>query len=80
MFKPHFGWTAREFEGAKNAAVGLRANMFLKRRLGVPTLYEHEGMFRALLLVDVEACATWLGNNWPLNGPEYLQHLGAPVR
>ena len=75
-----FGRTPRELDGAENAPIGLRAKVRLERRLGFPPLDEHDGLLRALLLVDVAGGAAGLGQHRPLDGPEDLEHLGTSVR
>ena len=73
-----FGWSAREFDGAENVLVGLRANVRLERSLGFPPLDQGDGT-QAVLFVDVAGDAPRLGQYRPLNGPQDFQHLVVSV-
>ena len=74
------GATLGELDGAENAAVGLGADVCLERGGGFPPLDQHDGLLRAMLLEDLAARAARLGQHRLLDGPQDLQHLGAPVR
>jgi hypothetical protein len=75
----HFGRTTREFDGCQDAAIRFRSNVLFQGCFRLPPLDENKGAFRGLLLVNVKSCATRLSHDWPFDGSQYLEHIGAPV-